>query len=144
MALPASAQYQWRDENGRMQFSDRPPPMDVPEANIVKRARNAPITSLPKANHNPAAAPASLADKELEFRKRQNEGNEKAKKQEEEDKRQAQNKAACEQQRNNLAALEAGQRMSKFSSTGERIILDDKDREQEISRIRSDIQQYCK
>lgn len=32
----AAAQYQWRDENGRMTFSDRPPPGSVRPADVVR------------------------------------------------------------------------------------------------------------
>jgi hypothetical protein len=38
-AAAASAQYQWLDKDGRKVFSDRPPPMDVPQKNILKEPR---------------------------------------------------------------------------------------------------------
>ena len=34
-AVPASAQWMWRDAAGRPVFSDRPPPPDVPEQDVA-------------------------------------------------------------------------------------------------------------
>jgi hypothetical protein len=39
IGAPAMAQWQWIDKDGRKVFSDRPPGMDVPEKNIVKRPK---------------------------------------------------------------------------------------------------------
>jgi len=33
--LSATAQWQWLDKDGRKVFSDRPPPADVPDKNIL-------------------------------------------------------------------------------------------------------------
>lgn len=38
-AATAAAQYQWLDKDGRKVFSDRPPPMDVPQKNVLKEPR---------------------------------------------------------------------------------------------------------
>ena len=37
--VPAMAQWQWVDKDGRKVFSDRPPGLDVPEKNILKRPK---------------------------------------------------------------------------------------------------------
>lgn len=39
IGAPAMAQWQWIDKDGRKVFSDRPPGLDVPEKNIVKRPK---------------------------------------------------------------------------------------------------------
>lgn len=41
---PVAAQYQWRDENGRMVFSDQPPPPGVPRENVLRAPVSAPLT----------------------------------------------------------------------------------------------------
>ncbi|RCS59653.1 DUF4124 domain-containing protein [Parvibium lacunae] len=149
------AQYQWRDANGNMQFSDRPPPGDIPEANIIRRPRGMePVRSLstpsipsspaPQAGDKGGSKPASLAEREMEFRKRQTENAEKAKKQADKEAQDAQRKAACEQQRNQLAALESGQRMSRFDASGERVVMEDGDRNAEQERVRRSLEQHCK
>lgn len=40
--LPAHAQWQWTDAAGRQVFSDRAPPPDIPDKNIIKRPAIAP------------------------------------------------------------------------------------------------------
>ena len=82
VSLNAFAQWQWIDKDGRKVFSDRPPPADVPDKNILRqpnmRAPAAAPTQTPPAaqsatNASPAAAPAkpSGKDKELEKKKAQ-------------------------------------------------------------------------
>ncbi|MEF9966178.1 MAG: DUF4124 domain-containing protein [Comamonas sp.] len=39
IAAPAMAQWQWVDKDGRKVFSDRPPGLEVPEKNIIKRPK---------------------------------------------------------------------------------------------------------
>lgn len=39
VAAPAMAQWQWIDKDGRKVFSDRPPGLDVPDKNILKRPK---------------------------------------------------------------------------------------------------------
>lgn len=39
LSAPAHGQWQWRDANGRMVMSDRPPPSDVPLRNIIRAPR---------------------------------------------------------------------------------------------------------
>lgn len=52
-AATAAAQYQWVDKDGRKVFSDRPPPVDVPQKNILKEPRA--LTPIP------ARVPAATA-----------------------------------------------------------------------------------
>ena len=42
LALPAVAQWKWRDAQGRITVSDRPPPREVPERDILVRPAAAP------------------------------------------------------------------------------------------------------
>ena len=60
----ASAQlYQWRDTNGRVVFSDLPPPPGIPSANIIKlpKARNAPPPAAAAASAEAAAGATTTA-----------------------------------------------------------------------------------
>jgi Domain of unknown function (DUF4124) len=41
LALPAEAQWKWRDKGGRMQYSDLPPPASVAEQDILQRPNGA-------------------------------------------------------------------------------------------------------
>ena len=53
-SVSAFAQWQWMDRDGRKVFSDRAPPPDVPEKNILKRPG--------KAQQPPAQDAAAIAD----------------------------------------------------------------------------------
>ena len=45
IASSSMAQWQWLDRSGRKVFSDRPPPADISEKNIIKRpGAAAPVT----------------------------------------------------------------------------------------------------
>jgi hypothetical protein len=74
-AFAAQAQiYQWQDENNKTVISDRPPSGPVRQLRRID-------TEAPPPASEPAAAPAkTLADREMEFRKRQKEAREAAEK----------------------------------------------------------------
>lgn len=86
-SLAAMAQWQWVDKDGRKVYSDRPPPADVPEKNILKqpgyRSAVAPAPAAAPASAASAAASAAIPrpsgkDKELEEKKKQAEQQEAA------------------------------------------------------------------
>ena len=70
-AITASAQWQWVEKDGRKIFSDRPPPSEIAEKDILKRPPGAarpaiaPVLTPPVtegvAGAKPPAAPASKA-----------------------------------------------------------------------------------
>jgi len=149
VAAPAAAQWYWKDANGRMVVSDRPPPPSVPIRNIIKSpGGQLPATSVPApAPAAPAAASkaggASMAEKELEFRKRQIETAEAAKKAEEAATQAKANAQQCTALRANLAMLESGGRVIQPSEKGERNFMNDEQRTSEIARMREQISQHC-
>ena len=71
-ALPADAQWKWRDKDGRITVSDRPPPREVPEKDILSRPNTAAqraqaaAAAATTATGTPAAAPASAPPTALE------------------------------------------------------------------------------
>jgi hypothetical protein len=150
-ALPAMAQWKWKDANGRVQYSDSPPPSSVRESDILQRPNAARRASLPATSATPApaasAAPTSAApkvDKELEERKKKQDELEAAKKKEAEQKNAALRKENCTQARNYMKSLEDGMRISRTTSTGEREILDDAGRAAEVKRTQAIINSDCK
>lgn len=158
------AQYQWRDESGRMTFSDLPPPTSTPPASVLRapvRPNSPAPTSttaspaVPQASTAPADAGSagsaaatnprgsSAADRELEFRKRQIERADADRKQAE---RRAQSDRiahACEEARGSLRVLESGMRITQVNSHGEREYLSDEARERKLASMRQDLQQQC-
>ncbi|MCK9261431.1 MAG: DUF4124 domain-containing protein [Azoarcus sp.] len=140
-ALPVSAEiYSWKDKDGKVNFSDVPPPTGE-----VKTLREAPARPpLTEKSGEAEAQPKTLAEKELAFRQRRAAEAE-AKAQAEKEQSEAADRArACEDTRNQLAALKSGQRIARFNSAGEREMLNDADRAKEIERMQKQIDEICK
>jgi len=143
LALPAQAEiYRYKDASGRTVISDQPPPGAAPARSYSGGATPATDDASTAA---PAPAPAkSLADRDLEFKKRQQEKREA----EEKAKKEAANKAAqkdnCDRARRQLQALESGERITTRDANGERAYLDDAQRAAEIDRARKYLAQTCK
>jgi hypothetical protein len=133
----ASAQvYTWRDASGKVHYSDTPPPgVDV------KKMRGGTQAGTPAASGTPAR---NLAEQDMDFRKRRAEAEKTQAKSEQEKKDSEESKRNCEQARNQLNALESGQRMSRINEAGEQIPLDDEMRAQEIDKARKSVQSWCK
>lgn len=168
-ALPAAAEvYQWRDAQGRVIFSDTPPP-DGPAPVIKGPARKpaqapvdeeSPATSTPantdKTRVAPAAAgkpeaekadgttPKTIAEKELGFRQRRAAAAEAEAKAEKERQQTAERARNCEQARNQITGLASGQRVARYNSDGQREVLDDGMRNAEIERAQKYIDANCR
>ena len=89
-----------------------------------------------KTADKPADADKTMAEKDLEFKKRQQEAREKADKEATERKAAADKKENCARARSNLAAMESKQPVATFNSKGERQLMDDTQRQKEIARSR--------
>ncbi len=148
LAQPALAQWVWKDENGRVTASDRPPPKTVPDKNILSRpqpvvVRAAPAASAPLSSAAPAAAPPTAIDRELEARKRTADQAQEAAARAAEQKLAEQRAENCRRARSHQAALEGGQRIARTNEKGEREVLDDKGRAEEMRRAREVIGTDC-
>ena len=158
----ASAQWQWVEKDGRKIFSDRPPPAEIAERNILKRppgaarASAAPVVTMPGTEAlavvKPPAAPASKAsapklsgkDAELETKKKKAEEEEAAKKKADEEKAAKAKAENCERAKSGLATLQSGVRMSSVNTKGEREVFDDAKRASETKRAQEVIDASCK
>lgn len=152
LAAPVAAQWAWRDENGRLVFSDRPPPAGVKADNIVRQPgpQSAPQPAATDSSDAKSAAkgeakagPKTIADREMEFRKRQQERAEAEKKQAEEQAHAARKAQECERARGYLRSLEEGQRIARTDAQGNREVLDDAQRAAEIQRMREVVSRNC-
>ena len=153
VALQASAQmYKWVDSDGKVQYSDKPPPSNIKTEKLRDPAR---ATSVPAASAAKGvaqkdatkdatkAAPKTAAEQEQAFRKRQLEA---AKAQEEEAKKQAQARDKAENCRRANAAvanLQIGGRQMRIDDKGERVYLDDQQIAQEIARAQQAAAAMC-
>src|SRR5262245_57018141 len=148
--LPAAqAQWMWRDKDGRVTASDLPPPREVAEKDILQRpdasARKAPPPPAAAGSAAPAAAAAKPAvDPQLEARRKAAEQEQQAKAKAEDEKLSQQRAENCRRARSHLTALESGQRIARTNDKGEREVLDDKGRAEEMRRANDVITSDCK
>lgn len=146
----AHAQWKWRDKSGQVNASDRPPPLDVPEKDIL--ARPAPVPDSRRAVPAMAASAASAAqpmrqaagDRELETRRRAAEQEQAAKTKAAEEQQSAKRAENCRRARGHLSALESGQRIARVNDKGEREVLDDRGRADEMRQAREVIASDCR
>jgi hypothetical protein len=155
VSLPVAAQWVWKDSNGRTVYSDRSPPPDVKATQIIRQP-STPVLASPASTANPtdaakastdksqpASGPKTLAEREMEFRKRQQERAESEKKAQEDQQKAAAKAAECERARGSLKGLEDGQRVVRTDASGNREFLDDTQREAEVERTRKMVQSLC-
>lgn len=147
----AGAQWKWRDASGAIQYSDRPPPPGTPEANILSRPTGTRLQlRKPQDAAAAASAPALKAsatqpseDPELEARRKKAEAEEAAKKKAEEEKMAKQKAENCQRARSYQKTLQDGIRIMRTNAQGEREVLDDKGRGEELRRAQESIQNNC-
>lgn len=146
LALPASAQWKWRDSHGQTQYSDLPPPPGVSEKDILQRpaaGRRAATLPAAPASAAPLAA-ARASDPVLEAKRKQAEQEAAAKKKAEEDKIAAARAENCARARAQMRTLDSGIRIARVNDKGEREIIDDTARAAEVKRTQALIASECK
>ena len=144
--IPVHAQtYQWKDSSGRTVISDTPQPGAAAKAaRMIGGQQPSFSKEEPKPVDKSAAAPKTTAEKDMEFKKRQLEAKEKAEKEAKEQKAAADKAENCERARRNLAGLESNQPFASLNEKGERQVMDNSQREQEINRARQFLAESCK
>jgi hypothetical protein len=160
-ALAAAAQWQWIDKDGRKVFSDRAPPSDIAQKDILKqpgRGRasvvpaevpeagpTAATTATTAAAAVKAAAPkVSGKDADLQAKKKKLEEEEAAKKKLDEEKATQANAENCTRVKKSLASLKSGVRLSTTNNQGEREPMDDAARNAETKRLQAIIESDCR
>jgi len=142
VAGPVQAQlYKWVDANGRVQYSDRKPTDSRQQAQEVKNTVSS-VGSQP-IGAGTASGPKTAAELDKEFQKRRQEQADAQQKQQQASTQQKQKAENCQAARENLAALKSGQRIARFTATGEKIYLDDSGRAGEIARNQQLVQANC-
>ena len=152
LAAPAQAQWKWVDKDKRVQYSDLPPPPGVPEQDILQRPRGAerPVAATP--TPTPASAAASAApvlvpktsDPELEAKRKKTELEEAAKKKAEQERVAAVKADNCARAQAQMRTLDSGVRIARTNAKGEREILDDAGRADEVKRTKAMVTSECK
>lgn len=149
-ALPAAAEiYSWKDKDGRTHYSDIPP-----SSGPVKTLRGTPPpASAPQtegeasddAANEEAAQPEAEqpVDPDTAFRQRRAEEAEAEATAAKQAADEAERQRFCTDARNQLTALDSGQRIARMNAAGEREFVDDATRAAESARLRQQIEQHC-
>ncbi|MDR2625950.1 MAG: DUF4124 domain-containing protein [Zoogloeaceae bacterium] len=124
--------YKWKDAQGRTIISDTPQP--------GKKGAAVPSATIDPSDSSSVKA---LDDQDMEFKKRQEEREAAEKKQNEEAAAAAKKAENCDRSRRNLEMLESGARISQQNEKGEREFINDQQRQNEIDRIRRNMQENC-
>jgi hypothetical protein len=135
----------WTDADGKVHYSDQPPPANVK----AKTLRTTPVAgSLVSASGVAAssapAAPKTIAEAEAELKKAQQAKKEAAEKTAREQAKADANKAKCAALQQSISTLESGVRIQVFTANGERTYMDDNRRQQDIAKARQEFSTYCK
>lgn len=154
-SVAASAQWQWVDKDGRKVFSDRAPPVEIPEKNILKRPGSREAATSPSAAGDlkptgsdapsPGAAAPKLSgvDQELLQKKRKAEEAETARRNAEKEKILIAKVENCARAKQVKANLSSNIRLVQINEKGERVVIDDAKRAEELKRAQSVIDSDC-
>jgi hypothetical protein len=148
----ATPAWKWRDASGRVTVSDTPPPQSVPDKDILVRpatqlrVRAPAAASAPDGGPKPTAStpPGARVDPELEARRKKLLDDQQSQQKAQEEKNAAARADNCKRARGHLVALENGERIARTNAQGEREVLDDKGRAEEMQRARTTIASDCK
>ena len=137
----AHAQYRWVDKDGKVRYGDTPPPGVKATALGAPASGSAP--AVPAADpKDPKKGPMSAAEREQDYRKRQEAAR---KEQEKSDKgRQAAADKAenCTRAKEYKVTLDSG-RVARTNAAGERYYMDEAQIAQEQAKAQQVIAQYC-
>ncbi|TXI21893.1 MAG: DUF4124 domain-containing protein [Roseateles sp.] len=150
----AHAQWKWRDARGNLQYSDLPPPAGTPEKDILQRPASATrlIVVAPPGSGASAAASAparvasgpSKAEQDAAAREQQQQKQQAARQKEEEQRLAAQRRDNCARAQASMRDLQSGIRLTRTNEQGERVFLDDSQRQAELERTRQLLTSECR
>ncbi len=154
IASLAQAQWAWKGNDGRMVFSDQPPPAGVADKDISRRppgsrasiAAAEPVISSASTGVTSTTATApkpSGKDPELEKRKKEAQAKEATAKKAEEEKVSAAKSDNCERAKRAKASFDSGARVATTNAKGEREIMSEAQRAEETKRLQGIIASDC-
>ena len=133
MAAGAQSLYKWVDENGRVTYSDQPPP----SANVKSQGQ---VRAVQPIN---SSAATEIAKQDTAFKKRQEDAAKKAAEQDKKEKAEATKAENCSRARGDLRAIRNNAPIARIMENGERVLLDPAMRDSEGRRIENYIEENC-
>lgn len=130
----------WVDTNGKVHYSDQPPPANVK----AKTLRSTPAAKEPAKADNAPAAPKTIAEREAEWKKDQQSKKETAEKTAQEQAEAGEKKENCAAAQQSLKMLQYGARLSEIDANGERYYLSDEQRQQRIAKAQQAVSNWCR
>jgi len=145
LAMPALGDlYKWTDAEGKVHYSDQPPPPNVKQPITVKPRSPATPTAAPEAEGTPAAGPKTLVEQDAEFNRRRVEAAEREAAEKKAAKEAAEKKKNCEAAKAQLARVQSGTRITRYNEKGETVYLSDAEIAQETARAKQVVDSWCK
>ncbi len=126
----------WVDHDGRVHYSDQPPPANTKATPLI-------TTATPATAASAVAAPKSLAERDAEYKKAQKAKEEAAQKTAQQQEEARTKQKFCADARTNLKILEDSSHIMDYDAKGERGFLDDAARQQRIEEARKAISTNC-
>lgn len=132
----------WVDAEGKVHYSDTPPPDNVKTETLhISASPNA--VSSPNAASSAPSAPKTIYEKEADLKKERKAKDEAAQKAAREQEEASTKQRNCEQSRTQLLTLQNSPRISTYNAQGERTIMDDSARQRSIDEAQAAIGKYC-
>lgn len=155
IALGATAQtaplppaWKWRDAAGQVHVSDLPPPLSIPAKDILDRPpfqRKVAAAAAAASEASPVVANTGpKSDPELDARRKRAADEQSAQLSQQQDRDLVLRADNCVRAKAALAGFSVGQRMTRTNAKGEREVLDDKERAEEMQRARAVITSDCR
>lgn len=127
----------WIDDQGRVHYSDQPPPPDV-QTKILGSASDHSASGVT------ATGQPTFVEQEAAMKRAQQADQAAAAQAAQKQAAADAFKANCNNAQQNLRSLQSGNRISDVNASGERYFLDDSQRQQRIDKAQQDISNYCK
>ncbi len=138
-ATVAAQVYKWVDKDGKVQYTDTPPPPGATKTEAKK------VDTGPGTGGTSAPTPAkSLQDRAQDYDKRKTDAAEQNKKAGEAQKKSAENDENCKAAKSALADLESGRPIRRSNDKGELAYMSDEERQAEVSKAKEVVASSCK
>ena len=136
--------YKWVDKDGKVRYGDTPPPgSKTSPVKAPPPGAPAPAKDAKDGKKDKDKGPLTAAEREQDYRKRQEESRKAEEKADTESRAKADRADGCERAKEQLRTLDSGQRIARTNSSGERFFLDDNQVAQEVAKAQTSVQQAC-
>jgi hypothetical protein len=151
LAVPGWADtYKWTDEDGKIHYSDQPPPNTIQKSETIKQQKAAPAAAPtgapppPEAAPKPGVAPKTPTDQDMEFRKRRLQQAEADAKAQKEAQAAEEKKRNCQRATEQMQAFERGGRITRYGPNGEQQFMNEQEVQAELANARKAADSWCK